>query len=104
MSPSEREAYERECLLEIQKVQKSWAKRTDLIPNQIRSARLEGEYPETAVVVRWLDSRDKQEHEKSYYIWISPITMKPSELHEQPEGRDLPYTVALITTTNVMES
>jgi hypothetical protein len=108
MTPSQREAYERECLEELQhrveRVQPS-AHRFHLV----RAVRLEGRYPETAIRVEWLDTRNDRERERRFLLWINPVTRKPPGSFEYgPEGklvgREVPEQVAMLIQVWVEEN
>ena len=96
MTSSQREAYERESLAELEKLIESWRPAYDDI--LVRELRLTGSYPDTAIFVRWLDTRSNNEKEGSYPLWIVPATGAAS-FEYAPNGKTLrrmpPSQVAL---------
>jgi hypothetical protein len=95
MSPSEREACERRYLSEFERL----VSNNPASPHQfhdVREVRFDGSYPETALSVRWRDTRTGRERENSWHLWISPVTGRPPGLFESPEGRELPKEIAFL--------
>jgi hypothetical protein len=102
MTRSEREAYERDCLAEVEAIFEN----TSGHPFQfqvVREVKLIGSYPETAILVKWIDKRDGRDWERSYHLWINPVTGKPGSFEYPPSGktvgREPPDQVGLLIHT-----
>jgi hypothetical protein len=64
--------------------------------HDVREARLEGSYPETAISVRWFDRFYDREHIESYPVWWSIFTASDG-------GVEVPSQVAMLIHTWVHE-
>ena len=67
-SPDQRLAYERECLRETRE-QLTRVTGWERERQELREVRLDGSYPDTAIVVRLWDPRFDREVNQSYRIW-----------------------------------
>ena len=99
MTSEERRVHERETLKEL----RAQLERLNASPHEfreVREVRLEGEYPDTSVVVRNWDPRDEQEHSRTYSLWRARGSGGP--LYVGHEGRrESPHTVAMLIATYV---
>ncbi len=106
MTDGERKEYERESLEAVQRRIEGSSNNPRFF-HQIQEARIVGEYPETAIFVRWLDTRDGKERDRSYHLWINPVTRKPpgSFAYEAyGERREPPSEVGMLIHTWISES
>ena len=115
MTPSQREAYERECLAQLEnnarRLERAVRNPTasGYLHHRIRDVRLDGTYPETAICVRWFDTRYEREKERAYHLWINPVTREPPGSFEYGPGtklvgREPPDQVAMLIQVWVEES
>jgi hypothetical protein len=106
MTDDERRGYERESLEALRRLVEA----TNDYPSyfqEIQEARLVGEYPETKIVVRWLDKRDRTKWEQGYHLWISEVTQKPPgyfAYEAYGDRREPPNSVGLLIHTWIGES
>ena len=105
MTPAEREAYEQESLSELRKfVNKADSQPTTF--KQVHDLHLTGSYPDTAIEVRWLDTRTGRERERSYPLWVVPETGGANFEYGpggKTIGREPPSEVALLIHTWIDE-
>jgi hypothetical protein len=98
MTPAERKAYERETLAKLEQFV-DHARSHPTTFNKVREIRLEGSYPETVIFVRWLDTRDNTEKDRSYPLWVVPATGGMNFEYApdgQTVGREPPAEAALL--------
>jgi hypothetical protein len=107
MTRSEREAYERDCLVAVERIVENMRSSPHEF-NEVHEISLVGSYPETAIVVSWVDKRDGREWERGYHLWINPVTRKPPGSFEYPPsgktvGREPPSQVGMLIHTWISE-
>jgi hypothetical protein len=91
-SPDQRHAYERESLRETRE-QLTRLVAAPSVQYELREIRLEGTYPDTAIVVCVWDRRVDKERTTRYPIW------KLGVLRGSRGIRESPYTVGMLITT-----
>jgi hypothetical protein len=82
-SPDQRRDYERECLRETRE-QLPRVLASPRARRELREVRLEGTYPDTAIVVRLWDARFDKEVTQTYPIWKTPVLAGTRGIREPP--------------------
>ena len=91
-SPEQRRDYEHESLRETrEQLTRVVAAKSE--QHELREVRLEGTYPDTAIVVRLWDRRFDKELTRTYPIWKTPVLAGTRGIRESP------YTVGMLITT-----
>ncbi|HEX6654390.1 MAG TPA: hypothetical protein VF072_16710 [Thermoleophilaceae bacterium] len=82
-SPEQRASYERECVREARD-QLTRVLRSPREQRELKSVRLQGGYPETAIVVALWDGRFEKDVERSYPIWALEVFKGYRGVREPP--------------------
>jgi len=101
-SPSKRRAYELESLEQTRAHLQTMADYPNRPPSQyeILEVELRGEYPETAIHVRYLDPCHQKVHSQDYRLWRSAVRPGARGSFTTSEGvQEGPYTVGLFICT-----